>query len=298
MRTSETSYVDFWRCGRLALSLQRPLVMGILNTTPDSFSDGGLHEDAEVAIAHGLSMARDGATIVDVGGESTRPGAGAVGVGEELGRILDVVATLACEGVLVSVDTRHAEVALACVEAGACIINDVSGFRDPAMRGVAATTDAGVIVMHMLGEPGTMQDAPEYGDVVAEVSDYLSERVHELEAAGVVRERIAVDPGIGFGKTLKHNLELLRGLTEIAAIGYPVVVGASRKRFIGALTGQEVPAERLEGSLAAAIWAIEHGAAVVRVHDVAETARALTVHAAIGAAAPETRPGPDAPVGA
>ncbi len=271
-----------WLCGRFELTLNRPLVMGILNVTPDSFSDGGVFANTGVAIERGRTMAAEGAAIVDVGGESTRPGAADVGVDQELARALPVVEALAREGLVVSIDTRHAEVAQACVAAGASIINDVSGFRDVAMREVAAAGGAGVVIMHMLGEPKSMQDAPHYDDVVAEVGAYLMEQARELEQARVARERIAIDPGIGFGKTLEHNLELLRRLPETADIGYPVVVGASRKRFIGMLTGQDVPADRLEGSLVAAAWATTHGAAVVRVHDVAETVRALQVARAIG----------------
>ncbi len=275
-----------WRCGAFSLALEDPLVMGILNVTPDSFSDGGLHADARAAIGWGREMAHDGASIVDVGGESTRPGAGDVSVAEELARVLPVVEALAADGIVVSIDTRHAGVARACLEAGASIVNDVSGFRDPGMREVAAGCDAGVVVMHMLGEPKTMQDEPRYDDVVAEIGEYLRAQAAVLEVAGVARERIAIDPGIGFGKTLDHNLELLRRLPEIATLGYPVVVGASRKRFIGMLTGQDVPAERLEGSLVAAAWAASAGASVVRVHDVPETVRALEVAMAIAGFGP------------
>lgn len=270
-----------WHCGRLELSLERPLVMGILNVTPDSFSDGGLHADARAAIEHGHHMIAEGVDIIDVGGESTRPGAAELSAAEELARVLPAVEGLASEGAVVSIDTRHAEVARTCVDAGASIINDVSGFRDPAMCEMAVGCDAGVVVMHMLGEPGTMQVAPHYDDVVAEVASYLAEQAAFLERTGVTRERIAVDPGIGFGKTLEHNLELLHRLPDIAALGYPVLVGASRKRFIGVLTGQDIPAERLEGSLASAIWAVAQGAHIIRVHDVVATVRALAVTRAI-----------------
>lgn len=271
-----------WRCGAHALALDRPLVMGILNVTPDSFSDGGDHEDPEQALGWAGTMISGGVDIIDVGGESTRPGAAALEVAEELARVLPVVRTLAASGrVPVSIDTRHAEVAYACVQSGASIINDVAGFRDPAMVEAAAGSDAGVVVMHMLGEPGTMQDEPRYDDVVAEVREWLLDRALALEDAGVDRERIAIDPGIGFGKTLEHNLALLRALPDLACLGYPVLVGASRKRFIGALTGVETPSERLGGSLAAAAWAVSHGASIVRVHDVAETVQAVRVAAAL-----------------
>lgn len=278
--------MTIWRCGRFELSTERTLVMGVLNVTPDSFSDGGRfvaggRVDTVEAVREGLGLAAQGAAIVDVGGESTRPGATEVTHAEELARVLPVVAELVrSAGVAVSIDTRHAAVARACVESGADILNDVAGFRSEEMIEVAAGTKAGCIVMHMLGEPGSMQDDPGYGDVVAEVRDYLLERAGALEDAGVARERIAIDPGIGFGKTLEHNLTLLRRLPELVASGYPVVVGASRKRFIGALAGGE-PHERLEGSLAAAVWAASAGAAVVRVHDVAPTVRALAVAGAI-----------------
>jgi len=279
---------DVWRCGTYALSLDTPVVMGILNVTPDSFSDGGLHEDPVSAVEHGRALARAGAGVIDVGGESTRPGSAEVTPAEELARVRPVVARLAAElSVPVSVDTRHADVAAACVEAGASVINDVSGFADPDMVGVAAGCDAGVVIMHMLGEPGTMQDEPRYGDVVCEVRDFLLDRALTLEGAGVERERIAIDPGIGFGKTLEHNIALLRALPELAAFGYPVLVGASRKRFIGTLTGQDHPAQRLGGSIAAAVWAVEHGATIVRVHDVAQSVDALRVARAL--AWPEDR---------
>ena len=222
----------------LWLSLERPLVMGIVTSTPDSFSDGGDHDDP-LARSRGASARDAGADIIDVGGESTRPGSDAVPAAEELARVRPVVARWPHAGVPVSVDTRQPEVAAACVQAGASIVNDVSGFRDPAMVDVAAATDVGVVVMHMLGEPKTMQRAPAYADVVAEVGGFLLAQAALLEAAGVAQERIAIDPGIGFGKTIEHNLALLRGLPELASHGYPVVVGASRKRFIGDITGED-----------------------------------------------------------
>ncbi len=266
-----------WRCGGRAVPLDVPAVMAVLNVTPDSFSDGGAFLDPHAAVRRGGDAAAAGAAILDVGGESTRPGAEPVGRDEELARVLPVVAALAGSGFPVSIDTRHAEVAASCVQAGAVIINDVSGFRDADMIGVAAETEAGVVVMHMQGEPGTMQDAPSYGDVVAEVSAFLAERASDLESAGVARERIAIDPGIGFGKTLEHNVALIRGVGALSELGYPVVVGASRKRMIGELTGEEDPSKRLGGSLAAAVEAARRGASVLRVHDVVETVQALRV---------------------
>lgn len=271
-----------WHCGRYTLPLARTLVMGVLNVTPDSFSDGGRFATTADALAAGLAMAAEGAAMIDVGGESTRPGAASVEPAEETARVLGVLPALLAEaGVPISVDTRHADVAHAALEAGADILNDVSGFRDPWMVEIAAASACGCVVMHMRGEPNTMQRAPHYDDVAAEVAGFLGGQARRLEEAGVDRARICVDPGIGFGKTLEHNLELLRRLPELAALGYPVLVGVSRKRFVGELTGVSDPAARLEGSLAAAVWCASHGADVVRVHDVAETARALRVTAAI-----------------
>jgi dihydropteroate synthase len=270
-----------WHCGRYELVLDRPLVMGVLNVTPDSFSDGGRFDDPVAAVAHGERLIAEGADIIDVGGESTRPGSDDVPIAEEVARVRPVVLRLATEGVPVSIDTRHAQVAVASLEAGASIINDVSGFRDRAMVEVAVASDAGVVVMHMLGDPKTMQAEPRYDDVVREVGGYLVAQATILEAAGVERSRIAIDPGIGFGKTVEHNLELLRRLPELAGLGYPLLVGVSRKRFIGALTGVDDPAERLAGSLAAACWAAKNGALVLRVHDVVQTIQALAVTSAI-----------------
>lgn len=267
-----------WRCGRFTLPVGRPVVMGVLNVTPDSFSDGGRFIDPDAAVSHAREMTAAGAGIVDVGGESTRPGAPPVSSEEELARVLPVVEALGGEfDVPVSIDTRHAVIARVCVDAGASIVNDVSGFRDPAMVGVAAACDAGLVVMHMLGEPQTMQDEPHYDDVVVEVRDYLLARARELEEAGIARERVALDPGIGFGKTTQHNLALLRGLDAFVQTGYPIVVGASRKRFIGDVTGESEPDRRLAGSVAAAIWSASRGAHVLRVHDVRETVAALAV---------------------
>ena len=271
-----------WRCGRFALPLGRVYVMGILNVTPDSFSDGGSHPGVDAALEGGRRLRVAGADIIDIGGESTRPGSDAVSVEEELARVVPAVRALVpALDIPLSVDTRRPEVAATSVAAGASIVNDVSGVRDPSMVEVAATTDAGLVVMHMLGEPKTMQQEPRYDDVVAEVCAYLADQAHMLEGAGVARDRIALDPGLGFGKTTEHNLELLRGLDELVALGYPVLIGASRKRFIGEITGVDVPAERLQGSVAVAGWSALLGADVVRVHDVGPTREALATLTAI-----------------
>jgi dihydropteroate synthase len=220
-------------------------------------------------------MAEQGAAIIDVGGESTRPGSDEVSVEEELARVLPVVTRLAEEGLVVSIDTRHALVARACVEAGAAIINDVSGFRDQAMVDVAASCDAGLVVMHMLGEPKGMQVDPHYEDVVGEVRDYLLGQAGMLEAAGIARERICIDPGPGFGKTFEHNLALLRETAAFASLGYPLMAAYSRKGFIGAFAGVVETSERVAGSVVVAVYAAQRGARVLRVHDVAPTVEAL-----------------------
>lgn len=271
-----------WRCGPRELVLDRALVMGIVNVTPDSFSDGGRWLDPLAAVEQGRALALAGADIIDVGGESTRPGSDEVPVAEELGRVVPVVGALVNGlDIPVSIDTRHPAVAEACLREGASIVNDVSGFRDPAMVAVVTVSDAGVVAMHMLGEPKTMQSEPVYDDVAAEVSAYLAGQATMLEHAGIARERIALDPGIGFGKTTAHNLALLRRLPQLAELGYPVLVGASRKRFIGEITGEVRPDRRLAGSVAVAVWAAMHGASIVRVHDVVETVQALRTITAI-----------------
>ncbi len=275
-----------WHCGGYRIPLDQPVVMGILNVTPDSFSDGGVHEDPIEAVQWGERLIREGAGIIDVGGESTRPGSAAVTIAEELARVRPVIQRLASEGTPLSIDTRHAPVAAACIEAGASIVNDVSGFEDRAMVDLAVRTDVGVVVMHMLGEPGMMQDDPRYDDVVVEVGGYLLAQAAMLRAAGVARERIAIDPGIGFGKTLEHNLALLRAVPELSSHGYPVLIGASRKRFIGAVTGIDDPAERLGGSVAVALDSARRGASILRVHDVAATAQALAVMRALEGGSP------------
>jgi dihydropteroate synthase len=253
------------------------LVMGVVNVTPDSFSDGGRYLDAEAAVAHGRELLAEGADILDVGGESTRPGAEPVDAGEERARVEPVVAALAADGARVSVDTTKASVARAALAAGATYVNDVSALRfDPELAGVVAAAGADCCLMHMRGEPRTMQDAPRYDDVVADVKAHLEERIAFAVREGIAEERIHVDPGIGFGKTLEHNLELLRRLGEIVALGRPVVVGASRKSFLGKLTGREVD-ERVAATVAANVLAFERGARVFRVHDVAPTHDALAV---------------------
>lgn len=253
--------------------------MGIVNVTPDSFSDGGLHATTAAAVGHALRLSEDGADIVDVGGESTRPGADPVPVAEEIDRVVPVVARLASEGLVVSVDTMKPEVASAAIEAGAAIVNDVGGLADPEMRRLVADSGAGVVVMHMQGTPRTMQDDPRYVDVVSEVRDFFDRRVGLAVAAGVDRAAIVVDPGIGFGKTVDHNLTLLSHLGELSSL--PVMVGVSRKRFLGTLTGRDRPQDRDSASAAAAAVAVARGASVVRTHDVASTLEAVKVAWAI-----------------
>ena len=257
--------------------------MGVLNVTPDSFSDGGLFADTEDAVAHGVRLADDGADIVDIGGESTRPGAEPVHVEEELRRVIPVVEGLHASrpDIVLSIDTRHSLVANEAVAAGAAIVNDISGGHDPAMLRVVRDTDAGLVLMHMRGDPHTMQDEPHYDDVVAEVHEFLRERVEAAVFAGITSEHLCVDPGIGFGKDLGHNLALLRAIERFRDLDAAVLVGASRKRFIGALSEVDEPAARLEGSIAAAVLSVAFGADIVRVHDVAETVRALRVADAI-----------------
>lgn len=250
-------------------------IMGVLNVTPDSFSDGGTHNSYDDALAFAEKMLAEGADIIDVGGESTRPGSAAPTIEEETERVLPVVRELARRGVCVSIDTRHWEVAQACVEAGVHIINDVSGFRDPKMREVAAASECGLVVMHMLGEPGTMQDAPRYDDVVAEVKEYLLVQAAKLEALGIEPERICIDPGPGFGKTFKHNQALISASRELSSCGYPLMVAVSRKSYVGTAAGIGVPADRDAASALCAAAAVGHGALVARVHDVAGTAEAF-----------------------
>jgi dihydropteroate synthase len=260
--------------------MDRFRVMGVVNVTPDSFSDGGEFLDPAAAIAHGRRLAAEGADILDIGGESTRPGAEPVDADEESRRVLPVIEALADADVQISVDTTKVEVAVSALEAGASIVNDVSAFRfAPELAGVVAGAGAECCLMHMLGEPRTMQHDPRYDDVVADVKAFLEERMGFAIAAGVREDRIWLDPGIGFGKTLEHNLELLRRLDEIVALGRPVVVGTSRKSFLGKLTGRPEQ-ERLPGTIATNVLALARGARVFRVHDVAEVVEALTVAAA------------------
>jgi dihydropteroate synthase len=255
--------------------------MGIVNVTPDSFSDGGLFLDSDAAVGRGLVLAEEGAAILDVGGESTRPGAAPVSEEEERRRVLPVVERLAAAGHRISIDTTKLAVARAALDAGATLVNDVSAFRfDAGMVGLVAERGVHCCLMHMLGEPRTMQDDPRYEDVVSEVKAFLEERLGFAVDQGVAEERVWLDPGIGFGKTLAHNLELLRRLGEIVAIGRPVVVGTSRKSFLGRLAGGKPEGERLPGTIATNVLALERGASVFRVHDVAPVLDALTVAAA------------------
>jgi dihydropteroate synthase len=258
--------------------------MGIVNVTPDSFSDGGLFLDAEAAVAHGHELAWQGAEILDVGGESTRPGAEAVTAEEELARVAPVVEALAREegaGVPVSIDTSKAAVAAAALDAGAEIVNDVTALRaDPELAALCADRDCGLVLMHMLGNPRTMQDNPTYEDVVDDVKAFLAERVEAAIGAGIAEDRIWVDPGVGFGKTLEHNLELLRRLGELRELGRPLVVGSSRKSFIGAISGRGVE-ERLGGTVASNVLAVIAGADVIRVHEALQLRQALDVAEAV-----------------
>jgi len=264
-------------CGGRPLDLSRPCVMGVLNLTPDSFSDGGVLLRPEDALERALQMVEEGADIIDVGGESTRPGASPVSADDEIARVVPLIAALAPRvSVPISVDTSKPEVMRAAVAAGAGMINDVRALRLPGAMEAAREAGVPVCLMHMQGEPWTMQADPRYTDVVAEVGAFLVERIHACVAAGIPRQRLLIDPGFGFGKTLAHNLALLAGLPALLALGPPLLVGLSRKSMIGALTGRPM-AERLAGSLAAAVLAVERGARVVRVHDVAATVDALRV---------------------
>lgn len=262
------------RCGRFELSLERPLVMGVVNVTPDSFSDGGKYLDPQAAIAHARRLIGEGADIVDVGGESTRPGAAPVSEAEELRRILPVLEAL--REVPVSVDTRRPRVMQAALGAGAAMINDIEALRAPGALEAVAGSDCALCLMHMRGTPETMQRDPSYGDVVKEVMDFLAGRIAACEKAGIARSRIVADPGFGFGKTTGHNLALLRHLPEFASLGVPILAGWSRKSSLGCITGREA-GERLAGSLAAALLALLGGARILRVHDVKETRDAVLV---------------------
>ena len=254
--------------------------MGVVNVTPDSFSDGGLFLETDAAVAHGERLVGEGADMLDVGGESTRPGSDPVPEEEELARVLPVVDRLAAAGHRVSIDTAKPGVARRALAAGATLVNDVTAFRDPEMAGLVAQAGVGCCLMHMLGEPRTMQQDPRYDDVVDDVKGFLEERLRFAVGEGVAEERVWLDPGIGFGKTVQHNLELLRRLDEIVAIGRPVVIGTSRKSFLGKLAGGKAEGERVPGTIATSVLALERGAAVFRVHDVAPLRDALTVAAA------------------
>lgn len=268
--------------GELSLG-PRTLIVGVINVTPDSFSDGGLFWDAEHAVAQGLALADEGADILDVGGESTRPNSEPTSVDEEIKRTVPVIEALAAQSrAVISIDTSKALVASAALDAGATIINDVTALRgDAAMAALAASSGAGLILMHMLGTPRTMQQNPHYDDVVAEVKDFLAQRAQVARDAGVAAERIIVDPGIGFGKAPEHNLALIRGLGELSELGYPVLLGASRKAFIGAITGKQRPDDRLWGSVGVHVLGAALGADLVRVHEVAPYKDALAMSDAV-----------------
>ncbi len=263
-------------CGRYRLALDRPLVMGIVNLTPDSFSGDGVGTDLDRAIAHAQAQVEAGAHILDLGAESTRPGAAPVAAADELARLLPVLRALRDIGVPLSIDTMKAEVMRTALAEGADMINDIAALQAPGALEAVAASDAAVCLMHMQGEPRTMQQSPHYLDVVAEVGAFLEGRAAACIAAGIARERIAIDPGFGFGKTLDHNLALLRGIGRLKDIGFPVLAGLSRKSLLGTLTGRPA-GERVAASAAAALLAVERGAAIVRVHDVAATRDALAV---------------------
>lgn len=264
------------RCGKYQFELDRPLVMGIVNVTPDSFSDGGRYVSTAAAIDHAHQLMADGADILDVGGESTRPGAPPVGEQEELDRVLPVIEGLRGIDIPVSIDTFKPAVMRAAIAAGASMVNDINALQDAGALQAVAGSDAAVCLMHMQGAPQTMQQQPHYEDVIEEVGEFLRARIAAAEAAGIARERIVIDPGFGFGKTLAHNLALLRHLDAMRSLGVPVLAGMSRKSMLGAITGREV-GERQAASIAAALIAVQRGAAIVRVHDVRETADALKI---------------------
>jgi dihydropteroate synthase len=269
-----------WHCGRFSFATAAdafPVIMGILNVTPDSFSDGGQHFGVDRALAHAEQLLKDGAQILDIGGESTRPGAAVVSIDEELARVIPIVTALARAGRCVSIDTRKTEVMRAAIDAGAAIVNDVYALRVSGAVEACAASDVGVVLMHMQGEPATMQHEPRYDDVATEVAQFLKKRVQVCVEAGIARNRIAIDPGFGFGKTSVHNVELMKRLALIAELGQPLLIGWSRKRTIGEITGRAVAAERVHGSVAAALACVARGASIVRTHDVRETVDALKV---------------------
>ncbi|MBJ6982737.1 dihydropteroate synthase [Luteimonas sp. MC1572] len=282
-------------CAGRMLRLDRPRVMGIVNVTPDSFSDGGEHADTDAAVAHGLKLAAEGADILDIGGESTRPGSDSVGVEEELRRVVPVIECLARETTLpISIDTYRPEVMRAAVAAGAGMVNDINALRSAGALDAVAELRVPVVLMHMLGEPRSMQDAPDYDDVVGEVHRFLAERIFAAEMAGIERKRIIADPGFGFGKSREHNLALLAQLQRFTELGVPVLAGLSRKRTIGDITGREEARDRVHGSVAAHLIAAQRGAMLLRVHDVAATIDAINVWLAVDAV-PMPRPKGQAP---
>ncbi|MEJ2789706.1 MULTISPECIES: dihydropteroate synthase [unclassified Pseudoxanthomonas] len=271
-------------CAGRILRLDRPQVMGIVNVTPDSFSDGGAHDTTEAAVAHALKLVEEGADLLDIGGESTRPGADEVALEEELRRVIPVIARLAAQvAVPISVDTSKPDVMRAAVQAGAGMINDVYGLRRDGALDTAATLGVPVVLMHMQGEPRSMQAAAQYDDVIGEVHRFLAERIFAAEMAGIAKKHIIIDPGFGFGKDTPHNLQLLAQLDRFVELGVPVLAGLSRKRSIGQLTGRDAPADRVAGSVAAHLIAVQRGAAIVRVHDVAATVDALKIWNAVAA---------------
>lgn len=276
--------MSVFACGRFSLSLERPLLMGILNVTPDSFSDGGSYNRLDAALAHAERLLADGADILDIGGESTRPGAPYVSAEEELQRVLPVLERLAALQVPLSLDTRRTSVMRAALQAGAVdLINDVSALEDDGALALVAAANVGICLMHKQDNPDTMQQQPDYADVVQEVGGYLARRIELCLAHGIARERLLADPGFGFGKTLEHNLALLRGLPQLEAMaGAPLLVGMSRKSMLGAITGEAQPDQRLGASVAAALLAAQRGAKIIRVHDVKATHQALQVWQALG----------------
>lgn len=281
MQALSRNMAEKWLCGRFEFDLKRPILMGIVNVTPDSFSDGGQHAQTDTAIRHALKLVDEGAAILDIGGESTRPGALPVSVQDELARVIPVLKAVLHSGVAISVDTCKPEVMQAALDAGADIINDVRGMRDPAaQRIVARHGHCGVCLMHMQGEPRTMQVQPHYEDVLSDVRDELLHQALSLQQQGVQASRISLDPGLGFGKTVEQNYHLLANLEILVKTGYPVVLGASRKSMIGAITGRTVD-QRMPGSIAAALAGVMHGARILRVHDVKETHDALAVWQAV-----------------
>lgn len=282
-------------CAGRVLRLDRPRVMGIVNVTPDSFSDGGAHDKTDAAVAHGLKLVEEGADVLDIGGESSRPGATPVPLEEELRRVLPVIEQLAARThVPISIDTFKPEVMRAAVAAGAGMINDIYALRQPGALEAAAASGVPVVLMHMQGEPGSMQHDPQYDDVVAEVHGFLVQRLFAAELAGIARKNLLIDPGFGFGKRVADNMALLARSAQLLDLGVPMLAGLSRKRTLGELTGREVPAERVAASVAAHLIAVQNGARIVRVHDVAATVDALKVWAAVAAVEPPRRDAPPA----